>query len=450
MKYVWIILSVFILCSITFSQESLADLFEPEEIVEDIDFLLKSLNDIHPTFNQYLSNPDYQNNLESIKKTITQPMSKYDFFKLMQPLISVDGHTSLRFDGEIYPKKEAPFFPFKILIRNNQIYVKENLSANPNIQKGMIIESINGQQSSTIINLLSKYIPHDGATTHPEKIAGVFHTFYQLIYGNFSEFNLTIRNGEKRENVIVNGIKSEDFTSETKPPFDFQILDNNAAYFYIEGFRQPDLFMVNIDSIFTILQEKNIKYLIIDKRSGGGFTNLADSLLSYLTNKSYKQFEKKVVKISSANRDYIDENKSNGLISDGYLTIEYGPAIPVKRNQLFNGKTYILMGWETYSAATYFVSAIKCNQIATLIGGEAGQPLISNGDIQGINLPNTKMICYSSMSTYYFPCAENRDESVKPDYEVKLSLEDLLNDTDRYLEHAIKLIDRDRVANKTE
>ena len=106
------------------------------------------------------------------------------------------------------------------------------------------------------------------------------------------------------------------------------------------------------------------------------------------------------------------------------------------------------MDHKTSSAATYFVSAIKCNKIAILVGEEATQPLISNGDVHGFSLPNTKMKCYSSMSTYYFPCSENRNDSVKPDYEVKFTIEDLLNNRDKCLEYTLELIDRDIIKTK--
>lgn len=443
-----IILLCFFLCSIIHGQDNNPALFEPLKIGEDIDFLLESLNNIHPTFNQYLSDNSFKTKIDSIKNAIHQPISEHNFFKVMQPLISVDGHTSLRFDGKIYPEIETPFFPFKILIINNQIYIKENLSSNENVKKGMIIESINGLQTFMIINHLSKYIPHDGSRIRPYKIASEFHIFYRLVYGNFSEFSLVINDNGERNRISVPGIKLENFGSESKPQFDFKMLENSIAYFYIGKFRKPEFFMSYLDSIFSILQENKIEYLIIDKRSGGGFTSLADSLISYLTDKSYKQFEKKLVKISPANQDYVNENKTSGIIKDGYLIIEYPSIMPIKRKNMFNGKTYILMDHETYSAATYFVSIIKCNKIATLVGEEAAQPLISNGDIHGFNLPNTKMMCYSSMSTYYFPCAENRNNSAKPDYEVKLSIEELLNDTDKCLNYALALIEKDKVKTK--
>ena len=444
MKYFMIIISCFFLCSNIYGQDNNPVLFEPFKIVDDIDFLLESLNNIHPTFNQYLSDNFFKTKIDSIKKAIHQPISLHEFFKVVQPLISVDSHTSLRFDGKIYPEVDALFFPFKILIMNNKIYIKENLSSNEDIKKGMIIESINGLQSSKIIDHLSKYIPHDGSRIRPYKIAREFQIFYRLVYGNFSEFSLVFNDNGKRNQISVPGIKLENFGSESKPQFDFRMLENSIVYFYIGKFRKPDYFMTYLDSIFSILRQNEVEYLIIDKRSGGGFTSLADSLLSYLTDKPYKTFEKKTVKISSANRDYVNENKSSGIIKDGYLIIEYPPVMPIKRKNMFKGKTYVLMDHETSSAANYFVSAIKCNKIATLVGEEAAQPMISNGDIHGFGLPNTKMTCYSSMSTYYLPCVENRNDSVKPDYEIKLTIEDLLNDTDKCLDYALVLIEKNK------
>ncbi len=51
------------------------------------------------------------------------------------------------------------------------------------------------------------------------------------------------------------------------------------------------------------------------------------------------------------------------------------------------------------------------------------------------------------MSTYYFPCAKNSDDSVQPDHEVKLTIEDLLNDTDKCLEYALEIINVEKIKN---
>lgn len=437
----------FIYCSVIFSQDNSPTLFQPEEIIEDIDYLLGSLDSIHPTFHQYLSDDSYTEKIDSTKKSIHQPLTKHEFFKIIQPLIAVDAHTSLRFEGKIYPEIEAPLFPFRIIIHNNQMYVKENLTANKEIKKGMIIESINGLQTIEIIDRLSRYIPRDGLKIRTYKLADEFYKYYQLVYGNFKEFNLVINDHEKRSEIHVPGTKFENFISESKPQFEFKMLENSVAYLYIDRFRKPDFFVTYIDSVFSVLQQNKVEYLIIDKRSGGGFPSLVDSLLSYLTDKSYQQIEKKAVKISSASQDYINENKSNGIIEYGYLVIDYKPVFPIKRENRFKGKTIILINKKTSSAATFFAAAIKCNHIAILVGTEAAQPMISNGDVTKFRLPNTQLACYSSMSTYYLPCAENRNDSVKPDYEVKLNIEDLLNNTDKYLDYVLEIINKEKNEN---
>lgn len=265
MKHFMIIVWCFVYCSVIFSQDNGPTLFQPEEIIEDIDYLLESLNSIHPTFHQYLSDESYRAKIDSIRTSIQRPLSKHELFKIMQPFIGIDTHTSLRFDGKIYPEIKAPFFPFRIIIHNNQMYVKENLSTNKEIKKGMIIESINGLPTPEIIDRLSNYIPRDGSKIRIYKLADEFYKYYQLVYGNFKEFSLVANDHGMRSEINVTGIEFENFRSESKPQFEFKILKNSVAYLYIDRFRKPDFFVTYIDSVFTVLQQNKIEYLIINK-----------------------------------------------------------------------------------------------------------------------------------------------------------------------------------------
>lgn len=444
MVYKRILVLCLVFCSGILGQDVRPNLFTPEKIIEDIDFLLGSLSNIHPTFHEHYSDDSHRAKIDSIKQSVQHPLTKHDFFKIMQPLIAIDTHTSLRFDGKIYPEVEAPFFPFRVIIHNDQMYIKENLSTKTEIKQGTVIESINGLPITEIINHLSKYIPRDGSKIRYSNIADGFFKYFQLAYGNFKDFSLIINENGMRSEAIVPGVKFGSFRSEAKPLFEFKMLECSVAYLYIDRFREPDLFVTYIDSVFSVLQHNKTEYLIIDKRSGGGFSSLVDSLLSFLTDKPYQQIVKKAVRISAANKGYVNENKSAGTIKDGYLTIAYRPVFPVKRENLFKGKTFILMNEKTSSAATYFVATIKSNHIAVLVGKEAAQPLIGNGDVTKIRLPNTKLACYSSMSTYYLPGAENRNDSVKPDYEIEINADELFSENDQYIEYVLELIEFDK------
>ena len=167
---------------------------------------------------------------------------------------------------------------------------------------------------------------------------------------------------------------------------------------------------------------------------------LTDSLLSYITEEPFCDFEKKKIRISRESKEYIEEHKEEGVQKGDYFIISKKPELPVSKSNQFNGKVYILTGPRAYSASTMFVAMAKCYSDAVIVGEETGQPLISNADISRHKLPHSGMNLYTSHSIYYFPCARNSQEGVKPTMEMKMSLNDLLNDRDTYLEYTVGFI----------
>jgi hypothetical protein len=134
------IVYILIIPTVLFGQKDTARLFEPGLIIADIDSLVSKIKDCHPTFLGYYQENNIQSKIDSIKETIS-----LDFFRIMQPIISIDGHTTLTYTEEVYPKIDNPFFPFKVIIYNNILYVKENISDNKTVLKGSVIETINNR-----------------------------------------------------------------------------------------------------------------------------------------------------------------------------------------------------------------------------------------------------------------------------------------------------------------
>jgi len=429
------IICILIIPKLLFGQQDSAQLIEPTLIKADIDTLISKMMDIHPTFLSYYQENNIQSKIDSIKKTIKNPMSSLDFFRVMQPIISIDGHTTLIYTGEVYPKIDKPFFPFKVVIYNNNMYVKENISDNKTISKGSVILSINGIPTKTIINNLTRYLPGEKASYKTKSLENDFHIYYRFVYGSFSDFKVNINNTEYK----VNGAEWNDFQEPSKPKFELRFYDNDIAYIYKRSFKPPKDFIHFMDSAFKVISEKQAKYLIIDNLRGGGMTDLADSLMSYFADKPYCMFTDRKTKISPLTKDFIESKKSEGYVKDGYFIQEFLPHNP--RTNRFSGTTYILTGPLSYSTGTCFPAAAKCYHNAIIVGEETGQPLLSNGDLNRFTLTNTKLTCYTSLSTIYMPCNNNDTKNgVIPDYIVTPSLEDLLNDKDYTMEYALKLI----------
>ena len=438
-----IILYVLIIPAFLFGQKDTPRLIEPSLIKADIDTLISKMKDFHPTFFRYYQENNIRSKIDSIKKTIYSPMSSLDFFRIMQPIISIDGHTTLMYTGGIYPNIDNPFFPFKIVIYNNKMYVKENLSDNKAISKGSIIKKINGIPVGTIIKNLVRYIPGEKESYKIKSLEKEFHIYYGLVYGSFPEFNVTINKAEYK----IKGAKRNDFKEPPKPKFKLSFYDDNIAYIYKTSFRPSKKFLGFMDSAFKVINEKQIKYLIIDDLRGGGVTDIADSLMSYFAKEPYCMFEKRMTKISTLTEDFIKNEKSDGYIQGDYFIQRFGTYNP--RFKRFKATTYILTGPLSYSTATCFAAAGKYYHNAIIVGQESGQPLLSNGSLDRFVLPNTGLTCFTSLAIYYMPGNNNNTvRGVIPDYEVTPTLKDLLNDKNYALEYTLKLISENQAKQK--
>lgn len=427
---------ILIIPTIVFGQKDSTQLFEPMQIKSDIDTLIYKLMDVHPTFLNHYKTNNIESKVDSIKNNINSSMSALDFFRLMQPIVTIDGHTTLRYTGPLCPNEENPLFPFKVVVFNNSLYIKENLSTNETLIKGSIIEKINGVSSLEIIRNLIRYVPGEKDYYKVKRLEKDFHLYMALVYGSFSDFKITVNKSEYH----LKGTNWDAFQEASKPKFELRFYDDDIAYIYKRMFMPPQDFLHFMDSAFTLISKKRINYLIIDNLRGGGLTDLTDSLMSYFTDKPYGMLEKKMTKISSSTKKFIEDKKSEGYIQEGYFIEEYSSHISA-RERRFTGSTYILIGPLSYSAATSFPAAAKCYHSAFLVGEETGQPLVSNGDQDQFMLPETKMFCITALSKVYMPC-HNNDEvnGVSPDYSVTPTIDDLLLDKEYTLEYTLKLI----------
>ena len=431
-----LVLYILIISAVSYGQKDTLQLFEPALIKADIDTLISKMKDYHPTFISYYQENNIQSKIDSIKETIIQPVSALDFFRMMQPVVAIDGHTSIAYRGKIYPITDHPAFPFKIIIYNNTMYVKENLTDNKDIKKGSVIETINEIPVNEIIKNLIRYNPGEKPSYKLKSLEEQFPIYYMLVYGTFPTFRIT---SDKKE-YTLKGASWNDFAEPTRrrPKYELHFYDDDIAYLCKRNFH-PD-FLHFIDSAFTVLAEKKVKYLIIDNLSGGGITDIADTLMSYITDKPYCMFNKRVTRISPLTRDEEIYKEPKGIINDNLISQEYS-AHSIDRNNRFTGMTYILTGTRSYSTATSFSASAKCYGTAIVVGEESGQPLVSNGGLDKFVLPNTKLTCYTCLSLFYFPCHNNDTmKGVLPDYYVTPSLDDLLNDKDYVLEYTLNLI----------
>ena len=128
----------------------------PELLKEDLDFLVKSIEEIHPDPYHSISKEEFYEQKLEVEEKLNKPMTRLEFYKLIAPLVASlkDGHTYVyppfySSDKTTLPtaKIEKNLFPLKIKIFGNRAFITEDFK---NIPKGSEILKINGIKTSDL------------------------------------------------------------------------------------------------------------------------------------------------------------------------------------------------------------------------------------------------------------------------------------------------------------
>jgi hypothetical protein len=130
--------------------------FPSEQLIEDVDFYVKNLEEAHVNPYAHISAKDFGARAEQIKSRIRMrgAMTQKEFWLLFTPLVSAiqDSHTVIA-DPRFFIKGEndsTKYFPIRTIYIDGKIVVKESF-ADEKIEKGAIITAINGVDSREII-----------------------------------------------------------------------------------------------------------------------------------------------------------------------------------------------------------------------------------------------------------------------------------------------------------
>jgi C-terminal processing protease CtpA/Prc len=225
---------------------------------------------------------------------------------------------------------------------------------------------------------------------------------------------------------------------------DLDWVDNNIAVIRFNRFSPADKAIKEFDNVVKMVE--NAKGLIIDLRqNGGGSTEVAWHLQEYLSEQnSFLNFawETRINDgVKKANGNWKEEYKDYYL--DKAVRFEEPETINVSNTiKSFKCKTVLLVGRFTFSAAEDFLVNIyevpnRPKIIGEETGGSTGSPLVVSG-LPGGGYARicTRRICYPISGKKFV------NSGVKPDIEVKQSIEDYLKGRDVVLEKAIKEINK--------
>ena len=442
--------------------------FSKQQILDDIGYLKKSLEQTHYNLYAFISKAEFEENVDNIENSIPKDsLNLLEVTSIFQRIISKanTGHAEIDFPVQSYiqyAKSNGTLFPIELALENGNAYIRKNLSNDDQFKNGMQIISINDVEINEILEKL--YLQLSAERTYFKNAKLEFWSFprlYWQVYGEQKTFRIEIKSSTKRVTHSIDAISVGDFESRRNGEIlnekrMFDVIENiaylNPGPFSTKSDENIDSFKKFIDSSFIKIKEKNVDTLIVDFRNNsGGDNDYSEYLISYIADRPFKWHSKFSLKSSSLlkkqtrkNNDTTNVyfkrilNEPNGKVYNYYYELNQ----PVPLNQRFIGEVYVLINRQTYSMAAVAAAEMQDYEFATIVGEETGDFPTLYASQFSYPLPNTGVTVKVPKGYIIRP---NRKEDLKgviPDIEIS---DHLLDEKDEILNGLLKTFGRKHI-----
>ncbi len=408
---------------------------------QDIDALVEGALQRHPNLSLYAQEQAIRDYAEELKKQLTQPMNRVEFFRVIGKLSHVfnDGHAFLLWPYQEFNalrdagKKPFPF-QIKISAQGQMLLAKTYKHDSATLPAGAQISSVNGIPAATLIAQMQEYVGGETELLRTQIIAERFPIMLWAVYGFLDQFELEI----DTQQVAITGEQEWHSQQPEREAHYYAKLNATTGYLYLSHFDiDPDDFEGFVDKTFAQIKSDGVHSLVIDVRDNpGGNTDTVTYLSRYLANKPFRLVASVQEKLNQDNRGWFDYKGEVGEITfkewDDWEQ-------PIDSNNRFTGETYLLIGPITYSAAIVFATTLQDSGFATLIGVPTGG--YANQSAQGnlFNLPNSQLRAYITTRLLVRPSGDSRQGHVIPDHLAQPTADSIAQGHDVAIEKALSL-----------
>ncbi len=453
-------------------QQPSKEYFTPAEFKQDINFLLKALEQtqLHPWQQQTREN--FVSQLHRLEKGTFWLQSRLDVYRHLAPLIANFNETHTRL---IYPhdlsKKDGfgeAIFPLNVQYENNKILVREDLTGKLIIPVGAQILSINGLKIDAILNQMLQFIPQETITGSNRQIEVNFSQLLTREIGIKPDFEVQWSLGYLSTSSHLPALRRPSLIPRfsTNTPWQQQKLSKDTMLVEISDFESnPNTFEIFLNQWFKKIKQQGFSHLIFDLRyNSGGIGKNVLQLLSHLETKPIQWAKSINIKNSQQFRAF-NERRLKAIKKQKFgkplrwLPIEYlngwnwqllftkngaiieeniSPQTLAEPQLRFNGKVILLSNGYCFSGCAFFVNEIKKSGRGIIIGESPGSKVgVQYGYPIVLTFPNSHL-------KLMLPVALIKQTSkpyvLQPDISINTQPSDLAQGRDKYLEAALKTL----------
>jgi hypothetical protein len=405
-----------------------------ELLKEDFRQFREILENEHCCIYEYTSKAEMDSLFDAHDRMIDHDMKYEEFFRILAPITAKIGcmHTATWMPGRFFNTTPGKMFPLTLTLIEQRAVVTGSYLENIEVPIGSVILEINGIPMDAIIEQLRETTSADAFNPYfiDAQLIRRFSMFYTSNYGLSDRYELKYNPPGSRISkfrtlspATIDSVRKVVFAHFNHPPLKFEVdEEDNTALMTVPTFiyyDRVDYFRNFMDSCFLLIEEKEIKNLILDLRgNGGGDPFCAVILFSYLQKGPSPYFAEPYGK---------------------YATLAEPVSMPENH---FKGNLYTLLDGSCGSTNGHFCALLKYHGIGKFVGTPGGATFKCNaGKDTEFRLEHSDMILTIGRDTYS-AAVKNMDKTapIMPDVLVDVTYRDFLDHRDPFIEKAMEHI----------
>src|SRR5690349_10268063 len=142
------------------SDSSFLKKFSPEELKQDLDYMVRVMDEAHPNVYHSISKKNFQFKYDSIRNSITDTLTRVQAWPKFAALIGAvdEGHTALNWPMELTNDLSLQFPVFTREFDGEAFVVRFDANEKQQLKPGDRIISINGESSVSIMNRMMPFV----------------------------------------------------------------------------------------------------------------------------------------------------------------------------------------------------------------------------------------------------------------------------------------------------